>query len=401
MKFLRNILDSQHKNFTGEGKLSKLYALYEAVDTFAFTPGSVTKGNTHLRDGLDLKRLMVTVAVALAPCLLLAFFNTGYQANNVLYAQGVNTLDTWRGVILSGLGLSLDPQNFISNMVHGALYFIPIFLVTNIVGGLIEGIFSVVRNHEINEGFLVTGLLFPLTLPPTIPLWQVALGIAFGVVFAKEVYGGTGKNFLNVALTARAFLYFAYPAEISGDAVWTAVDGYTGATTLGIVPLAGMSGVEVSWLQSFIGLIPGSMGETSALAALLGAGLLILTGIGSWRIMLGSVLGLVGTATALNLIGSDTNLMFEMPAYWHLVVGGFAFGTVFMATDPVTAPTTFIAQFGYGLLIGFMTILIRVINPAFPEGIMLAILFANVFAPLMDWFVVEQNLKKRNTRYAR
>ena len=401
MKFLRNILDSQHKNFTGEGKFSRFYAVYEAIDTFAFTPGAVTKGETHVRDGLDLKRLMVTVAVALMPCILLALFNTGYQANTVLYSQGVAELDSWRGAILSSLGLTLDPTNLVSNFIHGALYFVPIFIVTNVVGGSIEGIFSVVRKHEINEGFLVTGLLFPLTLPATIPLWQVAVAIAFGVIFAKEIYGGTGKNFLNVALTARAFLYFAYPAEISGDAVWTAVDGYTGATTLGIVPLMGMKGVELSWLDAFIGLIPGSMGETSALAALMGAGLLLLTGIGSWRIMLGSVLGLVVTATLLNLIGSETNLMFEMPAHWHLVVGGFAFGTVFMATDPVTAPTTFIAQFGYGLLIGFMTVLVRVINPAFPEGIMLAILFANVFAPLMDWFVVQNNIRKRNASYAK
>lgn len=394
MKLLRKLLDSQHDNFTGKGKLSSFYAVYEAIDTFAFTPGEVTKGETHVRDGLDLKRLMITVAVALVPCILMALFNTGYQANKVLELQGISSLETWRGTVLSALGLSLDPSSLISNVVHGALYFVPVFLVTNIAGGLCEGVFSIVRKHEINEGFLVTGLLFPLTLPPTIPLWQVALGIIFGVVFAKEVYGGTGKNFLNVALTARAFLYFAYPAEISGDAVWTAVDGYTGATTLGIVPLAGMDGVNVSWLQSFVGLIPGSMGETSTLAALAGAGLLILTGIGSWRIIAGSFLGLAATATLLNLIGSDTNLMFEMPAYWHIVVGGFAFGSVFMATDPVTAPTSFGAQFVYGLLIGFMTVLIRVINPAFPEGIMLAILFANVFAPLMDWVAVEILRKK-------
>ena len=394
MKFLRQILDSQHENFT-TGKFSKLYPIYEAIDTFAFTPGEVTSGETHLRDGLDLKRLMVTVAVALSPCLLMALFNTGYQANSVLFNQGASEISGWRGALFALTGLPLDPANYISNLVHGALYFVPVFIVTNVFGGLWEVLFSVVRKHEVNEGFMITGILFPLTLPPNIPLWQVALGISFGVVFAKEVYGGTGKNWLNVALASRAFLYFAYPGEISGDAVWTAVDGYTGATTLGIVPLAGMDGVNVSWLQSFVGLIPGSMGETSTLAALMGAGLLILTGIGSWRIMLGSLAGLFLTAGLLNSIGSVSNLMFEMPPYWHLVVGGFAFGTVFMATDPVTAPNTQQAHLFYGFLIGFMTVLVRVINPAFPEGIMLAVLFANCFAPLMDWFIVQQNLKKR------
>ena len=394
MKFLRQILDSQHENFT-TGKFSKLYPLYEAIDTFAFTPGEVTSGSTHLRDGLDLKRLMVTVAVALSPCLLMALFNTGYQANSVLFEQGATEITGWRGILFALTGLPLDPANYISNFVHGALYFVPVFIVTNVFGGLWEVLFSVVRKHEVNEGFMITGILFPLTLPPNIPLWQVALGISFGVVFAKEVYGGTGKNWLNVALASRAFLYFAYPGEISGDAVWTAVDGYTGATTLGIVPLAGMDGVNVSWLQAFVGLIPGSMGETSTLAALMGAGLLILTGIGSWRIMLGSLLGLFVTAGLLNSIGSVTNLMFEMPPYWHLVVGGFAFGAVFMATDPVTAPNTQESHLYYGFLIGFMTVLVRVINPAFPEGIMLAVLFANCFAPLMDWVAVQRNIKKR------
>jgi Na+-transporting NADH:ubiquinone oxidoreductase subunit B len=394
MKFLRQMLDSQHENFT-TGKFSKFYPIYEAIDTFAFTPGEVTEGSTHLRDGLDLKRLMVTVAVALSPCLLMALFNTGYQANSVLFNQGASEIAGWRGVLFALTGLPLDPANFISNFVHGALYFIPIFLVTNIFGGLWEVIFSVVRKHEVNEGFMITGILFPLILPPNIPLWQVALGISFGVVFAKEVYGGTGKNWLNVALASRAFLYFAYPGEISGDAVWTAVDGYSGATTLGVVPLLGMEGVNVTWLQAFVGLIPGSMGETSTLAALMGAGILILSGIGSWRIMLGSLIGLCATAALLNSIGSVTNLMFEMPPYWHLVVGGFAFGAIFMATDPVTAPNTQESHILYGLLIGFMTVLVRVINPAFPEGIMLAVLFANCFAPLMDWFAVQRNLKRR------
>lgn len=401
MKILRSVLDSSHSLFAKGGKLEKLYPLYEAVDTFAYTPGEVTQGNTHVRDGLDLKRLMVTVAVSLVPCILWGMFNTGYQGNLVLYNQGLTELEGWRGVLFQAFGLTPNPHNIVANLVHGALFFVPIFLVTNIVGGLCELLFSVVRKHEINEGFLVTGLLFPLTLPPAIPLWQVAMGIAFGVIFAKEIYGGTGKNFLNVALTARAFLYFAYPAQISGDAVWTSVDGFTGATALGAAALGGMEAVEMSWFQAFFGLHSGSFGETSVIAALMGAGLLLLTGIGSWRIMLSTTIGLVVTATLLNMIGSASNPMFAMPAHWHFVIGGFAFGMVFMATDPVTAPNTFKAQYAYGFLIGFMTVLVRVVNPAFPEGVMLAILFANVFAPLFDWFVVQANIRRRELRHAK
>ncbi len=401
MKMLRKVLDGMHGTFSKGGSLEKFYPIYEAIDTFAYTPGHVTEGKTHARDGLDLKRLMVTVAVALMPCILMAMFNTGYQANLVLFEKGVLELAGWRGEIFSFLKLIPNHSNIMANMVHGALYFVPIFLVTNIVGGLWEVLFSTIRKHEINEGFLVTGILFPLTLPATIPLWQVAIGISFAVVFAKEIYGGTGKNFLNVALTARAFLYFAYPAQITGDAVWTAVDGFTGATALGVIPLEGMAAMPVSFFNAFIGLIPGSMGETSVIACLMGAGLLILTGIGSWRIMLSCVLGLVATSLLFNTIGSETNHMFALPPHWHLVLGGFAFGAVFMATDPVTGPTTYCAQWLYGLLIGFMTVLIRVINPAFPEGVMLAILFANIFAPLIDWFVIGQNIKRRELRHAK
>ena len=312
MKFLRQILDSQHENFT-TGKFSKLYPIYEAIDTFAFTPGEVTSGNTHLRDGLDLKRLMVTVAVALSPCLLMALFNAAIRQIQSYSTKALQRLLVGEVHCSHLLDFLLTLRTTFQTFYMVLFIFVPVFLVTNIFGGLWEVLFSVVRKHEVNEGFMITGILFPLTLPPNIPLWQVALGISFGVIFAKEVYGGTGKNWLNVALASRAFLYFAYPGEISGDAVWTAVDGYTGATTLGIVPLMGMEGVNVSWLQSFVGLIPGSMGETSTLAALMGAGLLILTGIGSWRIMLGSVLGLFVTAGFLNSVGSMTNLMFEMP----------------------------------------------------------------------------------------
>jgi len=285
-------------------------------------------------------------------------------------------------------------------MIHGALYFLPVFIVCNVVGGLWEGLFATLRGHEINEGFLVTGMLFPLTLPPTIPLWQVAVGISFGVVVGKEVFGGTGKNFLNPALTGRAFLYFAYPAAISGNAVWVGADSYTMATPLGDGAESGMSAVResMSLMDAFLGVIPGSMGETSALACLIGAAILIATGIGSWRIILSMTLSTFIFAELLHMIGSDTNPMFEMDGLWHMAVGSFAFGCVFMATDPVSSSMTERGRWFYGALIGVMTVLIRVINPAFPEGVMLAILFGNVFAPVIDYVVVNANIKRRLAR---
>ena len=398
---LRGFLDKQEKHFVKDGKLKALYPLYEAIDTFLYTPGQVNKGSVHVRDGIDLKRTMVTVAIALTPCILMAMYNTGYQAQLALTSMGATEVSGIRGQLFHMIGFSVDPNNLISCFALGGMFFIPIFLVTNMVGGMWEGLFASVRGHEINEGFLVTGILFPLTLPATIPLWQVAVGISFGVVLAKEIFGGTGKNFLNVALTARAFLYFAYPAQISGDQVWVAADGYTGATILGQAALDGMAAVTYSWWDAFVGFVPGSMGETSAVAALLGAGYILLTGIGSWRIMLSVLVSTLAFAGLLNYIGSDTNMMFQMSPMWHIVVGGFAFGTVFMATDPVSASMTFKGQYFYGALIGFMTVLVRVINPAFPEGIMLAILFANVFAPLIDYFVVNANVKRRKLRYAK
>jgi len=397
MKFLRNILDAQHKHFVGEGKLVKLYPLYEALDTFAFTPGETSTGSVQVRDGIDLKRAMVTVAVALLPCVLMAMYNTGYQAH--LASEGMGLADFgWRGAIMSSLGVTQSSTSLLSNIFLGALYFIPIFLVTNIAGGFWELLFSSIRGHEINEGFLVTGILLPLTLPATIPLWQVVLGVSFGVVVGKEIFGGTGKNFLNPALTARAFLFFAYPAAISGDAVWVAVDGFTGATALGQAASGGMAALTVSWKQAFLGLIPGSMGETSTLACLLGAALLLVTKIASWRIMLSTLLSAGICVLILNQIGSGTNAMFGLTPAWHLVLGGFAFGLVFMATDPVSGAMTFTGQYAYGALIGFMIILVRVVNPAYPEGTMLAILFANCFAPLIDWFVVNANVKRRLAR---
>ena len=400
MKVLRDLLD-QIEPFVRKGEpLEKLYPQYEALDTFLFTPGQVTKGPTHLRDSIDLKRTMITVIAALVPCIFMAMWNTGYQANLAMQQIGATTTGEWRGVIVDILGIGYNPSSALANIFHGFLYFFPIFLITQLAGGLWEVLFATVRDHEINEGFLVTGMLFPLTLPPTIPLWQVAIGISFGVVLGKEVFGGTGKNFLNPALTGRAFLYFAYPAEITGDAIWIAVDGFTAATPLGAVAADGMAAMDVTWTQAFIGALPGSLGETSALACLIGAAVLIGTGIGSWRIMLSMTLSTIVFAELLHIIGSDTNPMFQMDASWHLVLGSFAFGCVFMATDPVSAAMTETGRWFYGALIGFMTVLIRVINPAFPEGVMLAILFGNVFAPVIDHVVLQANVKRRLVRTA-
>ncbi len=401
MKLLRKSLDSLHPYFAKGGKLEKLYPLYEAIDTFLYSPGHVNKGMTHVRDGMDLKRMMITVAIALAPCIVMALYNTGFQANAAMAEMGVVTAPGWRGQVMELLGLAYDHENLFSNLIHGALYFIPVFLVCNITGGLWELLFASIRKHEVNEGFLVTGLLFPLTLPPTIPLWQIAIGISFGVVIGKEIFGGTGKNFLNPALTARAFVFFAYPAQMSGDFVWTAVDGFSGATPLGLVAAENMSDLTatISWNQAFLGQIQGSMGETSTLACLIGAALLVFTGVGSWRIMLAVLIGALATSSLLYAVGSETNSMFEMSPAWHLVLGGFAFGLVFMATDPVSASMTDTGKWIYGLLIGFLVILVRVINPAFPEGMMLSILFGNVFAPVIDYLVVNAHLKKRKLRY--
>ncbi len=397
MKFLRDFLDSKEHLFHKGGKLEKMYPLYEAIDTFAYTPADVTSGQVQVRDGIDLKRTMITVAMALFPVIIMALYNTGYQANAALMSSGLEATG-WRADIMAMIGLGHDPANIASNMIYGFLFFFPVFLVTQIAGGTVEGIFATIRKHEINEGFLVTGLLYPLILPPTIPLWQVAVGIIFGVLIGKEVYGGTGKNIFNPALTARAFLFFAYPAQISGDAVWTAVDGYTGATALAQAAAGGVQNIAFSWSDAFFGFIPGSMGETSTLACLLGAVYLIATKIGNWRIMTGVVLGMILTSSLFNVIGSDTNPMFAMPWYWHFVLGGFAFAFVFMATDPVSAAMTEKGKWIYGLMIGFMGVLIRVVNPAFPEGWMLAILFMNGMAPLIDYFVINSNIKRRMAR---
>lgn len=399
---MRGLLDKLGKPFEKGGKLEKLYPIYEALDTFLYTPGSVTKGTTHVRDGLDLKRMMVMVVWALVPCIFMAMYNTGLQANLALAELGRTTADGWRGSVLGALGIGVAADSVFACVLHGALWFLPVYIVTMAVGGAWEVLFAIVRKHEVNEGFLVTGMLFPLTLPATIPLWQVAVGISFGVVIAKEVFGGTGKNFLNVALASRAFLYFAYPAQITGDTIWTAADGFTGATILGTCAADGMNAVQSQFamMDAFWGTIPGSMGETSVFACLLGAAFLILTGIGSWKTMAGVLLGALGFSALLHYGWgeSPTNPMLGMNPMWHLMSGGMAFGLVFMATDPVSSAMTDLGRWIYGGLIGVMTILIRVLNPAYPEGIMLAILFGNVFAPLIDYFVVKANITRRALR---
>jgi len=399
VKFLRKILDNQEKHFIKGGKLQKLFPLYEAVDTFLYTSGKVTSGASHVRDAMDLKRMMMTVVYALIPTVIMALFNTGYQANLGLHELGLAASNHWQGKFVEWLGLGHDYTSILDNVVLGALYFFPVYLITLAVGGFWETLFASVRKHEIAEGFLVTSLLFPLILPPNIPYWQVALGISFGVVIGKEVFGGVGMNILNPALTARAFLFFAYPAEISGDKVWVAVDGLSKATALSQFADPALQGhVSYSWWNSFIGLIPGSMGETSALACLIGAAILIFTKVGSWRIMLSVLIGMILMSTGLNLIGSSTNPMFALPFYWHLVIGGFAFGAVYMATDPVSAAITQKGKYVYGFLIGILVVLVRVINPAFPEGMMLAILFMNVFSPIIDRYFLNQNIKRRLAR---
>jgi Na+-transporting NADH:ubiquinone oxidoreductase subunit B len=394
---LRKALDNIEHHFQEGGRFQRWFALYEVFDTFLYAPGSVTRSTAHVRDGVDLKRIMITVWLAAFPAMFYGMYNLGFQANDVLPAgQGI---DGWHGWLIELLG-GYDASSIWDCFWFGAVFFLPIYIVTFVVGISWEILFAIRRGHEVNEGFFVTSILFALTCPPDIPLWQVALGISFGVVIGKEVFGGTGKNFLNPALTGRAFLYFAYPAQLSGDAVWTAVDGHTGATALSVAASDGMAALQQqwSWMEAFIGSVPGSIGETSTLAILIGGALLLLTRVASWRIIAGVMVGMVALSTLFNVIGSDSNLSFAMPWYWHLVTGGFAFGMVFMATDPVSASMTDAGKWVFGILIGVMTVLIRVVNPAFPEGIMLAILFANIFDPLIDHFVIQANIKRRLAR---
>ena len=395
---VRNLLDKYAPNFHKGGKWEKWFALYEAIDTGLFKPSDVTKNSSHVRDYIDLKRVMITVWLATFPTMFFGMWNVGFQANTIMAEMGMLAQEGGHGLFI-GMLAGYDPASIWDNFVHGAAYFLPIYMVTFIVGGFWEVLFASVRGHEVNEGFFVTSVLFALCCPPDLPLWMVAMGISFGIVIGKEVFGGTGKNFLNPALTGRAFLYFAYPAYMSGDAVWTAVDGYTGATMLSVAASSGVAALEqsASWMQAFVGTIHGSIGETSTLAILIGAALLLVMRIASWRIMGGVLLGSALLSMLFNSIES-TNPMFALPFYWHWVIGGFAFGAVFMAMDPVSAAMTNTGKFWYGMLIGVMVILIRVVNPAFPEGMMLAILFANLFAPLIDHFVVQGNIKRRLAR---
>jgi len=398
MKFILHQLEALAPHFEPGGKFEKLYPLFEAGDTFLFSPADTTKGSTHVRDAIDLKRVMIMVVVALIPCTLFGIWNAGQQ---YLYVNQIDSV--------------LPP--FLDAMFHGALIVLPIIIVSYAVGGLWEVLFCVVRKHEINEGFLVTGLLFPLTLPPTIPLWQVAVGISFGVIIGKEIFGGTGFNVLNPALTARAFLFFAYPVQISGD-VWTKLvdggnqlSGWSSATPLSVASaslpggadtvLADLSNAKYTFMSMFNGVEGGSIGETAVIPILIGLLILMITGLASWRIIVGGCLGVIATGLLMNGVGlmdEGFKAFCHLPFWYHFVMGSFLFGIVFMATDPVSAAATTQGKWIYGFMIGFLTVIIRVANPAYAEGVMLSILFMNVMAPLIDWFVVERHIKRRNTK---
>lgn len=395
MKFLRDFFDKQKPHFEKGGKWEKFHYVYEAHETLIFTPKSTTKAlGAQIKDAVDMKRMMMTVIIAMLPCLIFGIFNVGYQ-HYLALGQDVSLF-------------SLD------NLVVGAIQVLPVVVVSYAVGLGIEFAFSVIRQHAVSEGYLVTGMLIPLVMPPDIPLWQVALATAFAVIIGKEAFGGSGMNILNVALTARAFLYFAYPTDMSGD-VWTyvgdasLVDGYSGATALAIAAEASTTGKAVveslgaSWYGGLFdignmvwGAIPGSIGETSVIMCLIGAAILILTGIGSGKIIISVFGGAYLTGLLFNAVGANTYM--EMPAHYHLIVGGLAFGAVFMATDPVTAAQTELGKWIYGFLIGAVTVIIRVVNPAYPEGIMMAILLMNVFAPIIDYYIVQANKKRRLQR---
>jgi Na+-transporting NADH:ubiquinone oxidoreductase subunit B len=398
---LRKLLDSVEKYFLPGGKLQKLYPLYEATDTFLYNTNNTCHGAPHIRDGADMKRVMIIVYLAsLIPFIAGSYF-IGHQALLAI-SSNLGTIPTdWHSVLIGIFGGNLQSDSIVNCLGYGLSYSLPIYITALAVGGILESIFAVVRGHEINEGFLVTSMLFILTLSPSIPLWQVALGISFGVVFGKEIFGGTGKNFLNPALVGRAFLYFSYPGQISGDAVWTAVDGFSGATALAVASFGGMEAIanaHMTWMDYFIGDVQGSIGETSVIAIVLGGVSLLVSRVSSWRIVLGGFVGLIGTVMLLNLVNSTTNHMFEMPVHWHLVTGGFMFAIFFMATDPISAAMTNKGRFYFGFFIGFMTVIIRVINPAYPEGVMMAILFANIVAPVIDHTIVSANIKRRIKR---
>ncbi len=397
---LRSFFDRIEPHFTKGGKYEKYFPVYEMVESFLYTPKTVTTAAPHARSYIDMKRIMTYVVIATIPCILFGLYNTGLQTNLAIAEHGASG---WRAGIIEALGIGFNPANPIANMLHGLLYFLPIYIVTLAAGGAWEVLFATVRRHEVNEGFLVTSMLYTLILPASTPLWQVALGISFGVVIGKEVFGGTGKNFLNPALVGRAFLYFAYPAYMSGDTIWTPVDGFSGATALSITASDGPAALTdygITWMDAFVGTIQGCIGETSTIACLIGLVFLLVTRIANYRMVVGCLAGMIAFSSLLNWIGSDTNPAFATPWYWHLVIGGYAFGLVFMVTEPVSGSHTNLGRYIYGALIGFMVVMIRVVNPAFPEGMMLAILFANIFAPLIDWFVVRANIARRAKRNA-
>ena len=429
MKFIRDMHDKVAPHFEKGGKFEKFHPAWEAHDTLLFTPGLVTKAAAHIRDALDQKRMMITVVVAMLPCFFMAMMNTGYIANSAT-AAGATKLDDWHTMIYEIIGFSyaakgsVVPFFSLSNFILGAIFFLPVYITTLAVGGLAEVAICIVRKHPVTEGFLVTSALFPLILPATIPLWQVGLGILFGVVIGKEIFGGVGMNILNPALTARAFLFFAYPSGISGQDPWLPFnptnvadiarsaglpDASSGATYLSMfaddkaIQGFDFTFLSIKWSNAFWGMVPGSMGETSTFACLLGAAILIFSKIGSWRTMFGIVLGTIATSMLLNAFGNSgeqaqiTNML-DIPFYWHMVIGGWALGAVFMATDPVSSPFTDTGKLIYGFFIGFLVVLVRCVNPAYPEGMMLAILFMNMFAPLVDHFIVQANIKRRLAR---
>lgn len=389
MKIFKNLLESVKPHFEEGGKLEKLYPVYDGFATFLFVPGHATHSGAHVRDGIDLKRTMITVVMALIPALLFGMWNVGYFHYNAL---GMADVTFW------------------DQFLFGLIKVLPIVIVSYAVGLGIEFAFCVVKKHQINEGFLVSGMLIPLIMPVDIPLWMVAVSTAFAVVIGKEVFGGTGMNILNPALTARAFAFFAYPTYMSGDKVWintstdagqTVVDGHSGATALGDLAVTGTT--QYSPAEMFLGNIPGSIGETSVVAILIGAAVLLYTGIGSWRIMLSGligaiVMGLIFNGIAPYAISPEQQAFMAVPFWQHLIMGGFAFGLVFMATDPVSASQTTRGKWIYGFLVGLLCIMIRVFNPAYPEGVMMAILFMNVMAPLVDHYVIQANIKKRKKR---
>lgn len=366
---LRNFVDKIKPTFSEGGKLSFLHSTFEGFETFLFVPNTTTAKGAHIRDCNDIKRVMIVVVLALIPAMLMGMYNIGYQSQ----LQGLAELE---GAGVFGL------------FWYGFLKMLPMIIVSYVTGLAIEFTFAQKRKHEINEGFLVTGLLIPMVMPVSVPLWIVALSTAFAVIIGKEVFGGTGMNVFNPALLARAFAFFAYTPQMSGEKVWYAVDGMSGATALEQLSTTGA--MQWSAMDAFIGLIPGSMGETSTAAILIGAAILLFTGVASWRIMLSVFVGGLAFGYLFDAVG-----MTEFPAYYHLLVGGFAFGAVFMATDPVTSAQTNTGKWIYGFMVGALAVLIRVINPAYPEGMMLSILFMNALAPLIDYFVVERNIARR------